>query len=147
MSIEIILIPVAVAAISAWQSNRKIDADGRAQVEVSTRMKNADLLGEALRDLAALVEYSGATIVAKWPTLEARFTRNDQGVWTAHFGGSVTNEAATTVIRDLDTAYGLRVQRAVLERVRARAPQAGMVLESETVEEDRTVTLVLNVGR
>ena len=147
MSIEIILIPMAVAAISAWQANRKMGEDGQAQVEVSTRMKNADLLATSLRDLNANVHTTSESITATWPALEARFARNSDGVWTAHFAGDVTTETATGVVHDLDRAYGLRVQQAVLERVRARAPQAGMAIESETVEEDRTVTLVMNVGR
>lgn len=147
MSIEIVLIPMAVAAISAWQANRKVGEDGQAQVAVSTRMKNPDLLVRALQDLNATVQTSPDSITATWPAIQARFTRSPDGVWTAHFGGDVAAETATTVVRDLDKAYGLRVQQAVLERVRARAPQAGMAVESETVEEDRTVTLVLNVGR
>ena len=147
MSIEIVLIPMAIAAVSAWQANRKIAEDGRELVAVSTRMKNADLLAQALTDLNASVQTSPDSITATWPALQARFARNADGVWAAHFGGEVTSETAATVVRDLDTAYGLRVQQAVLERVRARAPEAGMAVESETVEEDRTVTLVLNVGR
>ena len=147
VSIEIVLIPMAVAAVSAWQANRKIAEDGRELLAVSTRMKNADLLAQALTDLNATVQASPESITATWPALQARFARNADGVWTAHFSGEVTSETTATVVRDLDRAYGLRVQQAVLERVRASAPEAGMVVESETVEEDRTVTLVLNVGR
>jgi hypothetical protein len=39
------------------------------------------------------------------------------------------------------------VQQALVQRLRERAPQAGMEIESETVEEDATVTMVLNVNR
>ncbi len=147
MSIEVVLIPVAVAALSAWQANRKIAEDGNVQVDVRTRMKNADLLGRALQDMDATVQTSPDAITAVWPAIQARFKRNSEGVWTAHFGGDVIADTAIKVVRDLDRAYGLRVQQAVLERVRARAPQVGMAVESETVEEDRTVTLVLTVGR
>lgn len=154
MSIEIVLVPIAVAAVSAWKARRvethERPGEGQSdqtQVAVSTRMKNPDLLVLALRDLRAEVRTTPTSIEAAWGTVQARFARDEAGVWTAHFGGQATAETASGVVRDLDRAYGLRVQQAVLNRVRARAPQAGMAVESETVEEDRTVTLVLNVGR
>jgi hypothetical protein len=147
VSIEIVLVPIAVAAFSAWQANRRTSDDGRELVVVSTRMKDAGLLAHALGDLQAEVEVGPGVVTASWPSLQARFTQGADAVWTAHFVGEVTSATATDVVRDLDRAYGLRVQQAVLERVRARAPEAGMSVESETVGEDRTVTLVLNVGR
>ncbi len=45
----------------------------------------------------------------------------------------------------IDAAYGRRVQAVVLERLRQRAGAAGFRLESETVEDDASVTLVLTV--
>lgn len=147
MSIEIILIPAAVAAIAAWQANRGTDEAGRTRVAVTTRLRSADLLRLALRDLGATVDASSEEVVASWSTIQASFSRDESGVWTAHFEGDVTTEEATDVIQNLDRAYGRRVQQEVLERLRDRAPQAGMTIESETVEEDRTVTLILNVGR
>ncbi len=41
--------------------------------------------------------------------------------------------------------YGKRVLQSLVQRLRERAPAAGMNIESETVEEDETVTMVLNV--
>lgn len=147
MSIEIVLVPLAVAAISAWQANRKTEGSGQVSVVVTTRMKHAGLLASALQDLGAEVARSDEVIAAVWPGMKTEFTRGQDGVWRAHFAGEVSEETATTVVRDLDRAYGLRVQQEVLHRVRARAPEVGMTLESETVEEDRSVTLILNVER
>lgn len=138
---------MAVAAVTAWQARRAVDEDGRTVVAVGTRMRNAELLQESLADLQAQVHVDGGVVTATWPRTQARFTRDASGVWTSHFVGETDPEQAVTIVRNLDKVYGLKVQRTVLERLRQRAPAAGMSVDSETVEQDNTVTLVLTVGR
>jgi hypothetical protein len=43
----------------------------------------------------------------------------------------VDEERAVEIVRAVDAAYGRQVQRAVLDRLRERAPAAGLRLESE----------------
>ena len=50
------------------------------------------------------------------------------------------------VVTAIDTAYGLRVQQAVLTRLRERAPLAGMSIASESVDDNDTVTVVLDLA-
>ncbi|GFJ86952.1 hypothetical protein [Phytohabitans rumicis] len=76
-----------------------------------------------------------------------RFTRDADGVWSAHFTGEVDESRAVEIVRAVDTGYGHQVQRAVLDRLRERAPAAGLWLESETTTEDDGVRLVFAVGR
>jgi hypothetical protein len=157
MSIEIVLLPLAIAAISAYQAKRDADATGRQVVAVETRMKNEHLLEAALADIGATVSRDEAGILAEWHGLQdrdaragggktARFVRNAQGIWTVHVLGEATVEEATELVRSVDAAYGRRVQQDVLTRLRARAPEVGMTVESETVEDDDSVLLTLNVG-
>lgn len=145
MSIEVVLIPAAIAGFSAWQARRAAGADGREVVAVSTRMRDGGLLQRALADTGATVEQHGDVLTATWPDSQGRFTRDEQGIWSAHLAGEVDHETATALVGAIDVAYGRHVQQEVLARLRERAPQAGMHVESETTEDDDSVTLVLNV--
>lgn len=147
MSVSIFLVPLAIAAVSAWQaSQQESDAEGRTICHVQTRMKDQGLLAAALRETRADVAVSSDTLVARWQGVEATFQRDNQGIWQAHFTGDVDVERASGIVTAIDVAYGRQVQQAVLSRLRERAPTAGMSVASETIEADDSVTLVLNVG-
>ena len=146
MSIEIVLLPLAIAAVSAWQAKRDADEAGRQVVSVGTRMKNEQLLQAAIADSGATVTSDATGILAEWGSSQARFTRNADGIWVVHVLGDATPDEATALVRTVDAAYGRRVQQEVLARLRERAPEVGMSVESETVEDDESVTLTLNVS-
>ena len=146
MSIEIVLIPVAIAAISAWKAKTSADEAGRQVVAVGTRMRDERLLTQALADTGAQVTSDRDSITAKWGNSEGTFTKDAHGIWSVHFVGDPTLDEATSLVARIDAAYGLRVQTEVLARLRERAPAAGMEVESETIEDDHSVTLVLNVN-
>ncbi len=156
MSIEIVLLPLAIAAVSAWQAKREADAAGRQVVSVGTRMKNEGLLEAALADTGATVSRDDTGLRAEWMAapgagtqarfLQARFTRDANGIWVVRVHGDATVEQATELVQMIDAAYGRRVQQEVLTRLRERAPEVGMTVESETVEEDDSVVLTLTVS-
>jgi hypothetical protein len=147
MSVSIVLVPIAIAAISAWQASRsETDAAGRTVCQVSTRMRDESLLAAALTDTHAAVTISGTALVADWSGVRAEFSRDTAGIWQARFSGEVDEERAIGIIGAIDRAYGLQVQRAVVEKLRQRAPGAGMSVVSERVEADNSTTLVLEVG-
>lgn len=147
MSVSIVLVPLAIAAISAWQaSHAEVDTEGRTICHVRTRMKDQGLLAAALRETQADVAVSPDSLIARWQGVEARFLRDPRGIWQASFTGDVDVERASAIVTSIDVAYGRQVQQAVLVKLRERAPSAGMFVVSEAVEEDGSVSLVLNVG-
>lgn len=147
MSVSIVLVPIAIAAISAWQASKsETDVQGRTMCQVGTRMRDESLLVAALRDTHAAVTKPGDTLVADWAGVRAEFGRDADGIWQAHFTGDVDEERAVGIIQAIDQAYGLQVQRAVIEKLKERAPAAGMSVVSERVEIDDSMTLVLEVG-
>lgn len=147
MSIEILLLPMAVAAVSAWQAKKATDDDGRQVVAVGTRMRNETLLQRALTDTGATVTTSGDVLTASWGgTTQGRFTKDASGIWSVHLVGDTDFRQASDLISRVDAHYGRHVQAEVLARLREHAPAAGMEIESETVEEDDTVTMVLAVN-
>jgi hypothetical protein len=164
MSISLILVPAALAAAAAIGGTgvfgaiaTNADAEhgpgGGSEsvpVAVQTRMKDPTLLADALADLGAIeVSQDGGALVATVDGIELVMSRTEDGVWGAHLsridGHDVSEAEATELVTRLDAAYARRVQRAVAERIRARADQAGFELVSETRDESDTVTMVLNV--
>ncbi|MEV4619389.1 hypothetical protein AB0J74_11860 [Asanoa sp. NPDC049573] len=143
MSVSLILIPAALAVAAAIQAGA-VDTGGTV-CTVSTRMRDSTLLAAALRETGAVVETDTDRVVAVWQGVTARFTRDAEGIWAAHFSGDVDEARAVAIVGRLDTAYGRQVQAAVLERLRDRAPAAGLRLESETVTDDAAVRLVFAV--
>ncbi|GAA5210725.1 hypothetical protein [Microbacterium kyungheense] len=169
MSVTLILIPAALAAATAIsaaggigalsQLGREQEADetagaltesGPRPIEVRTRMKDPDLLGDALRDIGATgVTYAGDELSASIEGVELAMTRSEDGVWAAHFqradGRELAEAEAAELVARLDAAYALRVQQAVAARIRDRAASAGFELVSESRDDDDTVTMVLDV--
>jgi hypothetical protein len=148
VSLSLILIPLAVAAVTTAHGARSgRDGRGRLVCEVRTRMRDETLLAAALRETGAAVTAGGGEITGQWDGVRARFTRDGDGVWSAHFTGEVDEPRAVEIVRAVDAGYGRQVQQAVLDRLRERAPAAGLRLESETATEDAGVRLVFAVGR
>ncbi|MGH3908988.1 MAG: hypothetical protein ACRDTE_33135 [Pseudonocardiaceae bacterium] len=149
MSISIVLVPLAVAAVTALHSRwEDRDDSGRTVCHVGTRMRDENLLGDALADTGAVVTRSSPdALTANWQGVTAEFTRDAERIWAAHLRGEVDNARAAGIVAAIDAAYGRRVQTAVLARLRERAPTAGLRLHSETVAEDSSVTMVLTVDQ
>lgn len=171
MSVSLILIPAALAAVTAITATGGIGAltqtggardedrtpevdvaegEGPRPVSVRTRMKDPDLLADALRDIGATaVVRHGDGLSAEIDGVELTMTRSPEGVWAAHFqradGLELSEAEAGAMVERLDAAYALRVQEAVAARIRERAASAGFELVSETRDEDDTVTMVLDV--
>ncbi len=165
MSISLILLPAALAAAAAVGGTGALGAialnsgaksepgpasSDAVPVAVQTRMKDPDLLAAALADLGATdAAIDAGVLTATIDGVEIVMSRTEDGVWGAHLsrldGHEVTEAEATSLMTQVDAAYARHVQRAVAERIRSRADQAGFELVSETRDDDDTVTMVLNV--
>lgn len=148
MSVSLVLVPLAIAAVSAVQAARaETTSSGRTICHVQTRMKDRALLAAALQDTGAAVTTTPTALHARWSNAEASFERDDLGIWQAHFAGEIGAQRATEIVGHIDIAYGRQVQHAVIARLKSRAEGAGMSIASEHIEADSSVTLVLNVGQ
>jgi hypothetical protein len=159
MSVSVLLIPAAIAAVAAVNSAIDNKAKNREaanaqeaavpQIQVRTRMRDLDLLQAALADTKAQVTRAAAdSLEAAWADTTAVFDRDAEGIWQVHFSGEdVDRRRAAEIVQAIDDAYARRVQQAVVRKLRERAHTAGLELASETVEEDQSVTMVLNVRR
>jgi hypothetical protein len=110
-------------------------------------MKNLELLQNAMKNIGCSTTTHENEIAASLNSLNFTFKKNSQGIWAATFQAGTTFEAAEQIIGQIDKAYGIEVQTEVLRKIKERAPQSGMTLESETINEDSSVTLVLAVNQ
>lgn len=166
MSVSIILIPAAIAAIASMAAGgaatagvgvgiagaiKSMTGGGQSEVlQVRTRMKDRGLLAAALDDLGAVDVEVGDEVAATVDGVKLLMQASPEGIWAANFTAvkgapEVTTEVATKLAERLDAAYAARVQTAVAERIREKATDAGLELVSETVDDDQSVTMTLNV--
>jgi hypothetical protein len=160
MSVTLVLLPIALAAaaaaggvgvLGAAVTAKSGNGSGPAEeIRVRTRMKDSTLLADALTNLgASAINVSRSRVTAELDGVSLTMTLTDDGVWEAHVegrgGNEVTVQSATELLQRLDGEYAAMVQRAVAEKIRARAESSGFDLVSETREADDTVTMVLNV--
>lgn len=140
-----LLVPLAMAGAAAVKAAADRKADGVCRV--ATRMRDTGMLGDALRHTGATADLTDDHATVRWTDgVGATFSRDAEGIWSAHFNG--TDEAgAIRKVSEVDAAYGRLVQQAVLERLRDQAPAAGLHLESETVAADTSVRMVFQVQR
>ena len=148
MSLSLVLIPLSIAVAAASQARqiRPSDVEAGNEVRVESRMRDETLLVAALEDLGATVRRAddGALLI---DTAGGGLTmrRDAAGLWNACFTGEWRPEGARALVESLDRAYGLRVQQAVIRRLEERAPAAGMRISSQSIDDDRVVTLVMEV--
>lgn len=144
MSIAILLVPAALAAGAAVRAAMADDDAPDHTVAVRSRMKHRHLLHEALSAQGAEVTERDAALVAAWQGVTVAFTPHASGAMLAHVEGDGYDLArAQDLILAVDAAYAEIVQRELCRRVRERAGSIGMTVESEQVNPDRSVTLVL----
>ncbi|WP_103355305.1 hypothetical protein [Amycolatopsis sp. CA-128772] len=143
MSVTLKLRSEALAQLNA----ATIAAHAQAQpgvVTVRTRMRHRDLLARALAGLRAQVTDDGNAVTAAWEGRRITFTYGPEGVQVAHVDGPGLTEAeASRLVLSVDEAYAAEVQRAVLARLKDRAAQAGMRVESERVNADQSISVTL----
>jgi hypothetical protein len=63
----------------------------------------------------------------------------------AHFAADADPQRAVAIVEAVDDAYLRRVQDAVVERVRSRVDALGYTVVSESVDDDDTVTMIVNL--
>ncbi len=162
MSVTVLLVPLAIAAVAAMggagiagtvtMSDDTVPAPGGPPpaLRVRTRMKDSGLLSDALHNLGASgVTVSPGNVTAEIDGVSLSMRLTDDGIWEAHVesvsGRDVDEAFVADLVHRLDAEYALLVQHAVAEKIRQRAEGSGFDLVSETRDADDTVTMVLNV--
>ena len=144
MSLEIILVPLAIAAYGSWKA-RSMEKDNVLMVE--TRLKDSALLAMAIQAMGGTsVEVDGGVVRAVIGNRKVSFRSDSSGVLTAHVDTKDQDEAISLLL-EVDKQYGIQVQAAVIERVKQRAGGLGMNIVSQITSEDGSINIILEEVR
>lgn len=144
MSVEIVLIPLALAAVGAWKARAQADTAGVCVVQ--TRLRDPDLLSDALRALGAQVALTPGVVTGRLGATELSFSARIDGSVVAHVTAADPEEAERLVLA-VDDAYAAAVQVALYQRLIERAPGLGLRVADQSVDEEDGITLVLETER
>lgn len=138
MSIELILIPLGIAAYAALKEQRRTDlCEGCKQ----TRVTEPGLLIRTLNQLGATdVVGEGDLIRARSAHGMVRF-QLVEGIFLGRVDDG-SEEETQLLIDNVNTAVGRILQAEKVEEMRTRAAQLGLRLVGEEVVDDGTVQLV-----
>jgi hypothetical protein len=140
MSLEIILVPLAIAAYGSWKA-RSMEKDNVLLVE--TRLKDSAILAATLHSMGGTsVSVDEGVVRAIIGNRSVSFQSDSNGVLTAHVD-TKDQEEAISLLLEVDRQYGIQVQAAVVERVKQRAGSLGMNVISQIKGEDGSVNMIL----
>lgn len=146
MSIELVLIPVGIAvAHSVGSLIEKHKQDSRAY-KIQTVMKSQHLLQKALEqygcDINEINHQNYQTAVGD---IRIFFQQNDRGIFEAVFDESVDKADALEFLDNLHSEYRYLIQQETYKKLVKQASEKGLELESEEIQQDRSILLTFNV--
>ncbi|WP_018773933.1 hypothetical protein [Arthrobacter sp. 131MFCol6.1] len=128
MSLEVLLIPIGIAAIAAIREARSTDLCEKCK---STRIKDQDLLRDALIAMGATrLSLGQGRITGDSPYGRITFQLVG-GVFLGRVDGS-DQDATTSMLAALDMSVGVLLQQRTVESLHARAAEMGLTLISQT---------------
>jgi hypothetical protein len=140
MSLEIILVPLAIAAYGSWKA-RSMAKDNVLIVE--TRLTDSAILAATLHSMGGTsVNVDEGVVRAIVGNRNVSFQSDSNGLLTAHVD-TKDQEEAISLLLEVDRQYGIQVQAAVVERVKQRAGSLGMNVISQIKGEDGSVNMIL----
>jgi hypothetical protein len=133
VSLEVLLIPIGIAAFAAWRGSQDQSAEQNPQL-LATRITDEDLLVEALHAVGATrVQAVDGRVTGHTEVGDVTFERLGD-----NFHGRVTNgtaESTSTLLREIEVAVGGIVQTRSADRIRERATELGLVLITEHADD------------
>ncbi|MFP4976515.1 hypothetical protein ACE6ED_14010 [Paenibacillus sp. CN-4] len=152
MSIEIVLIPLAIAVtkqVAEAVSVHREKLQAR-HVILETRMKDEVLLREALEEWSCSfrqVEHTDSLESLEWSMAnEVTFLQQENGSYSLVLPQGADVTAYTEWVDNVETSYTKHLQQKVYRNLIEQAREQGMVMEKEEVLEDQSIqiTYVLN---
>jgi hypothetical protein len=142
MSIESIILPVAAAALlAAALKKRHQDKDFEIK---DTGITDEPLLIESLKDLGWEYCESGSEFAIRHE--KTRFILASDGqTFSAMVPHKQKSDEVWTMVNDLTSLYGRKLQHKVYQDILDRAPANGLVLEKEEVLDDNSVVMTFSV--
>ncbi|MGD8191872.1 DUF1257 domain-containing protein [Brevibacillus ginsengisoli] len=144
MSIEIVLIPLAIAltkeiaeGISNYTDKIKND-----YMMIETRMKDESLLKQALGEWSCSFRQVETVDSFKFDNEnEVTFLLNEEGCYSLVLPNSADQEAFTKWLNNVEQSYTHLLQQRVYQDLIEKAKKQGMIMEKEEVLADNSIQL------
>lgn len=145
MSIELVLIPIGIATVSAAKTFFTKE-DGHASV--STVMKDEVLLQQALDSYGYANEFRDEQqLQAIVGEVQLHFVKNEAGQFDCVFSKEIEQQHAEQFVQSIETEYRKLIQQKVYQLLLKQSTSAGLVLEQEHVDEEQAIVLTFQVNR
>lgn len=148
MSLEVLLIPLAIAAWSASREviDRKRETSDVFRLTHPTRIKSLPLLMEVLQSRPGSLESDGDTVTQANDLGEFLWNRQPDGTWAVSISSDGDVEPLMEYVSDVYPRYGKLVQAEVARRIEARAEALGLRIDSRATADDDSINYVINVS-
>jgi len=125
----------------------KVTATAQVSPKYPTNFRDGNMLIEALVEFGSHPSrQSNGAIVCKIEKSELIFTQVGDSPYMVEVKNSPNLDEVYRYMSDIDDDYKRCVQTAVYEKVKARAAERDMVVESEEVLQDKTILITLRVS-
>lgn len=104
-----------------------------------------DLLTEVLKKMEISYTIKGNDIEYEKDGVKCTFLKDDDGKYILRMVGDLSDEDIYRSLQELDVVYKRNVQKQAYDNVLARISSHNMTLAKQTVMEDETIVLTLNV--
>jgi hypothetical protein len=145
MSIELVLLPIAIAAIGTMKNWKQAQEQSEEFFYLETRMTNAGILREALTNCGCQSVSAEKSVNSSIAGAQITFEPGEEGVFYAGFFGVIPIPQAEKFIDDLHTEYTRLVQQDVYVKLLERAASKGLFLDSEEIQQDGSILLTLRI--
>lgn len=145
MSIELALIPIAIAIAGAVGNRKRAIQDPPNSYRLETRIKDAQLLSRALETLGCQSVILGEGVGSSYHQTQIVFEPTRSGTFDAIFIGNIHLEHAQAFLSDLHDEYARQVQEYVYTNLIVRARERGLVLETAEVQQDNSIVLTFAI--
>ncbi len=145
MSLSLTLIPIAIATTSIVSYALQGKVEEGAYYKINTKIKDENILKEALENRGNMVSLDEKQIESSIGNVEIVFQRQEDETISAIFHEDVSLEDAEAFLKNTYDEYTRVVQHHTYEKLIERAKNEGLLLESETRNEDDTLVLTFQV--
>lgn len=145
MSLSAILVPIVISSIAGVSLDSAEEILHGNYYKVKTSMKDETLLKKALENRGSDVQLEKMQIEASIGAVDIVFQREEDDTISAFLNKNVEREEAIEFLQNVETEYRRLVQQQTYEKLLQRAKHEGLILNSNTVNEDNSIVLTFNV--
>ncbi len=145
MSIELVLIPLAIGIVQVVSDKRQATLEGNNHYSIPTVIKDESMLKQALSNYGADIGLYDNQLKSTVADVDILFEKGDDQQYSALFDPSIERKEAEDFIENIQMEYTSIVRKDTYEKVIRRAKDYGMELESEEENQDRGIVLTFKV--